>query len=74
MARTNWKAKYEALVAEHEALKAQVKVNTNAAPKSAALVYVDGKPFFTALTHSAAYKLMVAVKERGHRAVYKPLH
>lgn len=49
-------------------------IATNDAPKSAALVYVDGVPFFTALTHSAAYKLMVAVKAKGHRSVYKPLH
>lgn len=74
MARTNWKAKYEAAAAELEALKAQRVVTHSSAPKAAALVYVDGRPFFTALTHSAAYKLMVAVKAKGHRSVYKPLH
>lgn len=75
-------AEVEALLAAHNAqlaafgarIDAAQTMVTASAPKSAAVVYVDGKPFFTALTHSAAYKLMVAVKAKGHRSVYKPLH
>ncbi len=43
------------------------------APRTACLVYANHRPFFTALTHTSAYKLMRALRNRGVHSVYAPL-
>lgn len=73
MARTNWKAQYEALNSQYQALRAAYAAKA-IAPKTACVVYVDAKPFYSALTHSEAYRVMTQVKARGHRAMYRPMH
>ena len=66
------KAQMAARIAELEAALA-AKPRCSKAPATAAVVYVDGKPFFTAFVHSTAYKLMNTIKDRGHKAMYRPL-
>ena len=50
-----------------------VRIQAAAKRRNAAVVYVDKRPFFTAFTHSDAFKLMRAVQNKGHHAVYRPL-
>lgn len=80
MARTNWKREYELLAAKYKLLGTQydileghVLAKHTKAPATAAVVYVDGKPFFTAFVHSTAYRMMNTIKDRGHKAMYRPL-
>jgi hypothetical protein len=74
-------AKLVALQALAKVEDLERQLATRAAPvgasnwrKNAAVTYVDGKPFWTAFTHSAAYRVMRKAREAGHTAMYKPLH